>query len=236
MTDPLRPSKFGAGYTYSGSNPTTQPGPVPSVAPAAYPPPATFPPPASYPPPSPYAAATHPVSPPNYQIPPAAAPQFATGSPSGATAIIAAVLALLGGALRAFYSFGLIQGLYYLSQIPGDLGSYVDDSVFVRLVIYSVASVAATAALLLGGVLLLSRKRAGRALIVIGCILVIAEAVLTWVAAASFMQSLGMLGSGTLDGALNFGASTAVIAALSIGAPLLTTILALAPATARWCR
>jgi hypothetical protein len=161
-----------------------------------------------------------------------AAPLYASGSPSGATAIIAAVLALLIGAARGYFSVGLIQGWYYVAKFSGDLGSYLDNSVFAWAMVYSVATVASTAALLLGGVLLLSRKRAGRTLIVLGCLIGIAESVVVWVAAASFLQSLSSLGDNSFGGALHVGMGTVI----ALAVPVATLVLALAPATARWCR
>lgn len=229
MTDPLPPSKFGAGYTYGGNDRNSQ---VPPAAPAPPVPlpaaPATYQQPAAtYP--QPAYATPQPVAP--FPYGPPGASQYPGGSASGATAIMAAILALLGGALRAYYSVDLVKGLIYLAKLSGPVGLYVDKSAFIWSVVFAVASLVATAALLIGGIMLLSRKRAGRTLVAIGAFLVIGEAVLTRLAAAAFLQSAGLTGA-----PLDLGATTAVAVVISIGLPILTLAFALAPSTKRWCR
>lgn len=132
MTDSLPPSKFGAGYTYGGDAGNSQPAPPPPTsaypqsAPPSYSQPPTHPQPPAYastPPPPPRA----PVS--SYGA--AGAPQYGAaaaaypGSASGVTAIIAAVLALLLGAFRAYASIDLVKGLVYLAKLSGSVGMYM---------------------------------------------------------------------------------------------------------------
>ncbi|WP_019973475.1 hypothetical protein [Mycobacterium sp. 141] len=238
MTDSLPPSKFGAGYTYGGDAGNSQPAPPPPTsaypqsAPPSYSQPPTHPQPPAYastPPPPPRA----PVS--SYGA--AGAPQYGAaaaaypGSASGVTAIIAAVLALLLGAFRAYASIDLVKGLVYLAKLSGSVGMYMDKSVYVWTIAYAVVSLLGTALLLIGAIVLLSRGRAGRTMIVLGTLLILAEAVFSWVAATIFLQAAGMLG-----GVWNLGAVTALAVVVSVAVPLLTLILAWLPSTRNWCR
>ncbi len=229
MMDSLPPSKFGAGYTYGGNDAAAQ---TPSPAPPPYTPPAP----------------TYPQStPPSYSQPPAYAPppptatpyqygamgggQYA-GSASGATAIIAGILALLLGAFRAYTSIDLVKGLIMLAKLSGPVGMYMDKSVYFWSIAYAVASILVTALLLLGGIVLLSRGRPGRTMIIFGTLLILGEAILTWAAATIFLQAAGMFGGGAWD----LGATTFVAFMIFAGVPAVTLVLALLPSTKKWCR
>lgn len=158
-------------------------------------------------------------------------------SASGATAIAAGVLALLMGAYQVWQTISSFMSLTLFSAVSDSLG-HTGGKLTAIATILAFASLAATLALILGGILLLCRKTAGRGFIVAGCLIVIVVNVLTtglyfkWFGSAfggaSDELSISDLG---LDG----GALITVVA-INAAVPLLTTVLALLKSTKRWCQ
>ena len=135
--------------------------------------------------------------------------------PSGVTAIFAAVLALAGGAWQLF-------GVFWFGWYPS-AGNYVSKAV----------GLAAGLLLVLGGVLLLMRKPAGRVLCVLGAALVVLVKLLIIVLQA--MPPTGFYLS--IGGPRLIPAGPSVIERILLFVPpIVTIVLALLPATTRWLR
>jgi membrane-bound metal-dependent hydrolase YbcI (DUF457 family) len=95
---------------------------------------------------------------------------------------------------------------------------------------------AAAIALFVGAVLLVVRKAAGRRLMVLGCVVVVAHTGIGWVVATKMLRWFVEIGADDY-GLLWFNTpSKLAIVVLSFVAPAVTVILALHPATRRWCR
>jgi len=134
---------------------------------------------------------------------------------SGVTAIFAGVLALLGGVWQLF-------GVFWFGWFP-TVGTYTSKA----------AGLAAGLLLVLGGVLLLVRKPAGRVLCVLGAGLVVLVKLVIIV-----LQVLPRTGF-----SLNIGGPRLIPVGppgieqiLLFVPPIVTIVLALLPATARWIR
>ncbi|MCW4354209.1 hypothetical protein ONR57_12955 [Hoyosella sp. YIM 151337] len=162
--------------------------------------------------------------------------------PSGATAIAAAVLALLGGCAAvlgiAAFVLMIVEGGFdrafllagvTLSEL-GWWGPYLAASQLANAV---------TAVLLISGaVALLKKKRSGQTWIVIGCLLVIVAQIAAMAATAALLGSV----SAILDPAIEFGplvqnamVSTGIFTIVTLLFPILTLVLAASPSTTRWC-
>ncbi|MEU7141623.1 hypothetical protein ABZ942_19370 [Nocardia sp. NPDC046473] len=166
--------------------------------------------------------------------------------PSGATAITAAILALLGGLVALL---GLVAFLAAAAQVGMDnalqMSSFFGPQWWRQLVVGGEISNAVTALLLLGGaVQLLRHKMAGRTMIIWGCLVVIAGNIIGWIAAqstsSSLRTSLDDLTQGTdaseLDSAFrNAALITGGLALVLLAFPVLTLLLAAARSTRTWC-
>jgi hypothetical protein len=136
----------------------------------------------------------------------------AQSRPSSATAVIASVLALLGG---LFWMLPIIDALRWIA----DTRKYPVSGGSPRQW-FNGAALALTVVLLLSGaILLLTRRRVGRLLIVIGCGVNIAMVV---------VQALSPASDAIAD--------LEPLAFLFLPVPLVTIVLALAPSTRRWCK
>ncbi|TDH57481.1 hypothetical protein [Mycobacterium talmoniae] len=143
--------------------------------------------------------------------------------PSGATAITAAVLSFLGSAANGV---GVISGVVVVwSSLIGEslaaaAGLNVGFFVFLTLV-----SCVLAVALLVGGILLLRRKLAGRLVIAVACGIAIAMALISFGYTQNAMRDYA------------FAASTYGLPglALNLVMPAVTMTLALVPPTHRWC-
>lgn len=229
MTANLPPSKFGAGYTF-GEDPLVSripPKPVRPLSPAPEPA---------------YSAAVSTPAMPFVGVPvapaiSASAGPVATGHlpalpASGGTAITAAVFALLMGLYSGFEAFGRFSLLALLSGASSYQGA---SSFNTYLTAVAVASAASALALIIGAILLLTRKSAGRGLIAVGCLIVIVETVVSAAAVYGFIKSfadgLGLQGSWSGDDVWY-----AVSVGVGLAGPLLTLILVLLGSTRRWCQ
>ncbi|WIV55836.1 hypothetical protein [Amycolatopsis nalaikhensis] len=204
---PGQPDPGQQGYSAASGGFPAQPGyPAPGGFPAQAGQPGYPPPPGGFPG-QPYAPAPYPA--PGYGMQPP--------KPSGVTAIIAGVLAVLGGLL---YLVGLVGSVITLA----DFG-FVDWIFVVPLV----KNLLLAALLLPGGILLFLRKPAGRMLTIVGCalaiVLTIASVVLNAVGVWYFAAGIGGIHLG--------GAFVGLVMVLvPAGAAL---VLALVKPTARWC-
>lgn len=236
-TPPVDPAYASPGPTYPGAyqQPAYAPPPVPTYPPQpGYPPPPAYPaqtyPAQTYPPP--YPQAPQQVygygNPPGY--PPGYPPQR---GPSAAFAIATGVLGILVGLYQtwqaATYLFVLSFATgpsddYYASDF-GDLGG----------VIVGMAVASGLSALLMfaGSIMLLMRKKAGRWIVVAGCVLTL---IVTFVPVA--LASVFLSGVTEVTGADAFGDLGATLLFMVIFwalFPVLTLVFALLPATRRYC-
>ena len=242
MSSQLPPSKFGAGTTYGETGQAHALPPTPAAAPPSYP--VT---------PDPYAATAYPTPAPD----PYAAPQFsapatysnvapagvapAAVSPGvgGGAAIAAAILSLIGA---LWYGIDVIRNwdsIRYLFQSLSQVSGLGLSGSMVAWAYGAIAAVIAefafVALLLLGAILLLARSSAGRVMVALGSLLVIAANVY-WVLAA--LQAVGWLNSFSASGG-STGEFVAKIL-LNTGPPavlaIVTLILAMTSSAKRWCQ
>jgi len=192
------------------------PGGVPPHHPGAPTPPAY---PYSYPAhqPSPY---PQPGQAPGYSpYSPYPQPQYGGPAPSAGTAIAAAILSFLGALANALGALGNFA-VPTMAQFHGS-----GTGVFVVL---GMVSLAITVALLVGGILLLRRKLAGRLIIAVTCGVVIAMALIGYLMAQSLLNQAGVSAAETMPTLLGRTIG-------SIFFPALTMVLALVPSTKKWC-
>ncbi|RSN65889.1 hypothetical protein DMH01_05945 [Amycolatopsis sp. WAC 04182] len=149
-----------------------------------------------------------------YPPPGAYPPPGMVRQPSGATAIIAGILAILGG---LWFLAGLASNIIELSHY-----------VISFLVVGAALDLVSTALLLGGGIMLLLRKRAGRVLTVIGAASSIGFVALTFLLRAIGSHFYFSYGGVTLH--FGFGWLLFVVLIPAIA----TLVLALVPSTARW--
>jgi hypothetical protein len=98
------------------------------------------------------------------------------------------------------------------------------------------ASAVAALALILGGAMVLAGKSLGRGLIIAGCAITIVHASVGWMVASSMLHWFAEIGADDY-GLLWFNMpSRPAFVLLSIVVPTVTVILALLPATRRWCQ
>ncbi|MBN3458862.1 hypothetical protein JNN96_33025 [Mycobacterium sp. DSM 3803] len=247
MTSQLPPSKFGAGTTYGETG-------------QAYALPQATPPPAAMPP-------TNPVNPDNYAAAPAylthtpdpyATTQFASAtaysSPAppgvaptaigsgGGAAIAAAVLSLIGA---LWYGIDVVRNwdtIGYLFQSLDGLSALGLSGSVVAWAYGAIAAVIAefvfVVLLLLGAILLLARNSAGRVMVALGSLLVVAANVYWALAAFHAVDWLDALNDDAgIHGSTGEFAATIL---LNTGLPgvlaLVTLILAMTAAAKRWCQ
>lgn len=243
MSSQLPPSKFGAGTTYGDTGQAY-------ALPQSTPPPA--PTPSSYPvTPDPYAGSSYPTSSPD----PYVAQQFtaptAYSSPvslgtapvamgtGGGAALAAAILSVIGA---LWYGIDIVRNwsaIGYLFQSLDALSKFGSSGSVAAWAYGAIAAVVAefafVALLLLGAILLLARSSAGRVMVALGSLLVIAANVY-WMLAA--LQAVGWLNSLTY-GSGSTGEFVAKIL-LNTGLPAVlavaTLILAMTGSAKRWCQ
>lgn len=164
-------------------------------------------------------------------MPPPGLPQA-----SGATAIIAGVLAILGGLVALIGVVGGIIASVAFSEMQDQVQSYdsyaTSSSSFPGwfagyLLAMSVVQAGVAILLLVGAVMLFVKKAAGRWMVAAGCVLVILSGVIGFMATMSLTGDLPDGGGITIMSG-GFGLVILVF-------PIATLVLALLPATARWC-
>jgi hypothetical protein len=159
-----------------------------------------------------------------------------------AIAITAAIIALLVGGYQVWVAFQLS---HVASTYSDDLDFLVRGDThytkaFHDFVVWLHAEAALSGssaiALLIGAVLLLVRKAAGRWLTVLASVVVVAHTSVGWVVATKMSHWFVEIGADDY-GTLWFKIpSRLAIVVLSFLAPVVAVILALHPATRRWCR
>lgn len=159
--------------------------------------------------------------------------------PSGATAITAAVLAILGGAAALIGAVGGFLGAAGLAALESasesaaeagvdavgaDLGG-LPDWFASYLVGAGIADVVIAVLLVVGAIMLITKKSLGRMLVAAGCVLVI----LLGVVGSVLMSGIGS------DAPAAVLMGNGIVTVVSLIFPVTTLILALVPSTARWC-
>ncbi|GAC48037.1 hypothetical protein [Gordonia aichiensis] len=143
-------------------------------------------------------------------------------STSGATAIVASVLALLGTFV------GLVGIAVSVIALVG-VGSHMTTGLLVWAVVDLLVVIASTGLLATGGVQLLRRRAIGRWLIVAGCALTILMGIAdTLISAVFFSATYSVNTSSTFHAPL-------LVSLISLVFPVAAIILALVPSTAAYC-
>ena len=240
----MPPSKFGAGYTYGGnaSTPAGQSPTPPTYPPAAAYPTPTYPDPVAYTSPdqsAPSGSATNSyaagVPAASYLVPAPSYAMVGAAPASGATAITAGVLALLIGIYRGWQTYAYFSA----ASVLGRFSEFAHD-VLAFTIIAGVVSAVGTIALVVGAVKLFNRSFAGRKLVALGCLIQIADVLLSWVILLGWLNQFSAFGGYEGESVASavfsrHGAELVLPLALGVGIPLLTMILALSAATRRWC-
>ena len=150
-------------------------------------------------------------------------------------AIAAAVLASLAGLYQGWFAIQLPNLASRYSDATKGLEQYTMSLVHfvVWLRIEAALSAGAAVALILGGVMMLTRKPVGRTLVLAGCPVVIAHTGVGWVVAARMLQWFTEMGA-TEEGLRWFDTpSNLTIALLALALPVITWLLVLVPGTRR---
>jgi hypothetical protein len=182
-----------------------------------------------------------PANPGQYGYQPTPLPQYpgqpgsntlSSPSSSGATAIAAAVLALLGCAAQGLGGIGVFAELSDISSADWDKARDVLPG-WTRpyLMTAGVVAIAVAVALLVGGILLLRRRDGARMLIATSCVIVMVAAIAGLFFALDLKNTLDEHG---YTGLVSMG-SQLPAAIGGIVFPLVTLILVLMPSTKRWC-
>ncbi len=252
MAGELPPSKFGAGTTYGDSGRS-----YPPPQAASPPPPPPPPPPPSYAPaPDPYATTGYATAPPptsssapQYSAPPAYSYPAATGAApaargagGGTAAIAAAILGLIGA---IWYGVDVVRSWDDIDYLFKSLDGLSNLGVSGSVAFWAYGAIAAVIAefafvvlLLLGGILLLARSSAGRVMVVLGSLLVIATNIYWILAAFKAVDWLNSFaGSAEVTGSTGeFLGRVLLNAGLPALLGLVTLILAMTASAKRWCQ
>jgi hypothetical protein len=150
----------------------------------------------------------------------------------------AGILAFIAGAYQVW---SIPRLVHTASTYSGTLRGLEDHTTsfhafVVWLTTEAAASAVAALALILGGAMVLAGKSLGRGLIIAGCAIIIVHASVGWMIASSMLHWFAEIGADDY-GLLWFSMpSRPAIVLLSIVVPTVTVILALLPATRRWCQ
>ncbi len=255
MKDALPPSKYGAGYTYSGppethppqtASPYGQPYHTPTAPPSfsAQPTPGPGFVPGSATPTQPAASyGSYPANPAGYG---AATPGYGTAAarpPSGGVPVSAAILAMLSAIYQGWQSYSFIT----VMSLFGAWGQFEQSAAKNYMVVMVVLSGAASLSYFLGSVMLLNRNVSGSGWITFGSLAALGQVVATlvfinatlhdlanWLSALVNIISPRASSPGTTLFGVN-GIGVGVALGLTIGVPVLIAILAQTRATRRWC-
>lgn len=192
-----------------------------------------------------HVSSAYPPSAPGIGPKPPAAPTAA--APGGGAAIAAGVLALVIGLYRAWETYLYFTVVAMFGGVAGEYSSYTRGPQTYATVAAIVSAIGAVA-LFVGAVMLFNRRLGGRGLITLGCLIAIADVVVTWIVVFQFMKGVSSFTSSLVGG---YGGSSTdsifsaamrqelpaivINIALSVGLPLLTMILARSRSTRRWC-
>ena len=150
-------------------------------------------------------------------------------------AIVVAVLALLAGLYQGWSAIQLPNLASRYSDATKGLEHYTTSLVHfvVWLRVEAALSAGAAVALILGGVMMLTRKPVGRTLVVVGCLVVVAHTGVGWLVAATMLQWFTEMGA-TEEGLRWFdNPSKLTIVLLALALPIITGLLVLLPGTRR---
>ncbi|SHV92438.1 Uncharacterised protein [Mycobacteroides abscessus subsp. abscessus] len=207
------PGPFGPGQPYGG-NPYGVPGVPPGMPYPQYPQP-------QYP------------QPVGYGMPMPAAP----AGPSNVTAIIAAVLSLLGAVSTGFQAFSSWYVVATLSSLPDSFGSRSEarSGLLGLSTGMAVVQTIVAVALLAGGVLLIMGRSVGRWIVVGSCVVVVLSNVVGMFAALTIFKRLETA-LGGYEGMQGIAGLSMMSAAVPIMFALVTGVLAALNSTRDWCR
>ena len=150
-------------------------------------------------------------------------------------AIVAAVLASLAGLYQVWFAIQLPNLASTYSYATKGLEQYTMSLVHFVVWLRIEAALSATAALvlILGGVMMLTRKPVGRTFVAVGCLVVVAHTCVGWVVAAGMLQWFTEMGAAD-EGFRWFDTpSRLTIALLALALPVITGLLVLLPGTRR---
>ena len=247
MSNQLPPSKFGAGTTYGQSgqpHALSQPVPTPPppVAPPAYPSTQVPQTPTAYPTPTYQTPAPDPYAATQFSAPASYSHQ-AQAPAGGASAITAAILSLIGA---LWYGIDVVRGWDGIVELLKSLDALSSLGLSGSLTAWAYGSIASVVAqlifvpvLLIGGILLLTRSSAGRTMVILGSLLVIATNIF-WALAA--FEAIGWVNNFTegIGAGRNVGGELAARVLLNIGVPALLAVVivvfAMTASAKLWCR
>ncbi|AEF41297.1 DUF7937 domain-containing protein [Hoyosella subflava] len=162
--------------------------------------------------------------------------------PSGATAIAAAVLAILGGGVAAL---GVGAFLDLVADIGWEAALAISgfglgglDWWQAAVVVGQVSNVLTAVLLLVGAAALLQKKRSGRTMIIYGCVVVLVNHAVTLLASFQLARSFRAAFSDAPGFDEVFGIAIAYVGwltLLAVAFPIVTLFLAASQKTVKWC-
>ena len=150
----------------------------------------------------------------------------------------AGILAFIAGAYQLWCIPRLLHTRSTYSETLRGLEDYTTSfhAFVVWLTTEAAAAAVAAIALILGGAMVLTGKSLGRGFVIAGCAITIIHTSVGWMIATSMLHWFAEIGADDY-GLLWFNIpSRPAIVLLSIVVPAVTVILALLPATRRWCQ
>jgi hypothetical protein len=152
------------------------------------------------------------------------------------TAIIAAVLSMLGAVSSAFQAF---SSWYAVATLGALVGSYAGDTRSELMGLTTGMAVVQTIvaiALLVGGVLLVLGRGVGRWIVMGGCTVVVLSNVIGLFAALTILKRVDTTFGGGYEGMQGMAGLSVMSAAIPIVFALATGVLAALNSTQQWCR
>ncbi|HRD14221.1 MAG TPA: hypothetical protein PLI79_20415 [Mycobacterium sp.] len=140
------------------------------------------------------------------------------------------------GIYRGWVTYVYFSTAEVLSQFSRGTGWSNDSRNFA--IAAGIVSAIGTLALIVGAIKLLNRGLGGRTLVALGCLIAIADVVITWALVWGWVTtSFGGLSIGSSWESMFSPQGPAIVLnlVLTVGVPLLTMVLALSGATRRWC-
>jgi hypothetical protein len=150
----------------------------------------------------------------------------------------AGILAFVAGAYQGWSIPRLLHTASTYAETLRGLEDYTTSfHAFVMwLTTEAVASAIAALALILGGAMVLAGMPLGRGFVIVGCAIAVIHSCVGWMIATSMLHWFAEIGADDY-GLLWFNIpNRSAIVVLSIVVPVVTVILAMLPATRRWCQ
>jgi hypothetical protein len=161
-----------------------------------------------------------------------------SGLMNRAIPMAAGILALVAGA----YQVGCIPLLLHTASIYSDTftGPELFTTSFHRFVVWwltteAAVSFVAALALILGGGMVIAAKSLGRGFIIIGCLMAVVNTGVGWVIVNNIMHRFAEIGAEDYAFQWFNMPGRLVIVLPLVAVPVITAMLALLPATRRWC-